>query len=369
MSLHPQDDPNWHPPFCPNPNCNFHKGSKKEWSYKRAGFFNRKSPPYRIQRFTCQNCHRSFSSQTFSTTYWQKLPDLDKKIFMRTVGGMANRQIARDLNVAPSTIDRHLNRLGRHCLLFHARYGMGCPPNGPVVVDGLETFELSQYYPFHHNLAVEVQTSYFIYFTDSELRRKGRMTEYQKERRKLLEQRYGRPDPKAIEKGMAELLAVALGGVSDPVVLADEHPAYGRALRRLKKPQIRLQVTSSKERRTPSNPLFEVNLLELLLRHGGANHRRETISFSKRRWCSSLRLGINLVWRNWVKRRFEKRERKTPAMLKGLTNRPLEVLDILKERLFPSRVELPYRWSEYYAGRVLTRALPVNRKHELSYAY
>jgi hypothetical protein len=282
---------------------------------------------------------------------------------------MANRQIARDLHVAPATVDRHLNRLGRHCLLFHARYGMNKPAQGPVVVDGFETFELSQYYPFHHNLAVEERTSYFIYFTDSELRRKGRMTAFQKQRRQHLEKTHGRPDPKAVERGMAELLEVALSGVDKGIVLSDEHRAYPRALQKLNKPGIELLVTSSKERRTTRNRLFQVNLLDLLLRHCGANHRRETIAFSKRRLCSSLRLGILLVWRNWIKRRYEKRVRKTPAMLKGLIDRPLGVLDLLRRRLFRSRIELPDRWSEYYAGVVETRALSVNRIHDLKYAY
>jgi IS30 family transposase len=39
---------------------------------------------------------------------------------------MANRQIARDLRVAPSTIDRQLARLGRHCLLYHTQQMQDC---------------------------------------------------------------------------------------------------------------------------------------------------------------------------------------------------------------------------------------------------
>jgi hypothetical protein len=34
---------------------------------------------------------------------------------------------------------------------------------------------------------------------------------------------------------------------------------------------------------TAQNPLFPVNLADLLLRHSSANHKRETIAFSKRR--------------------------------------------------------------------------------------
>ena len=56
-------------------------------------------------------------------------------------------------------------------------------------------------------------------------------------------------------------------------------------------------------------------------------------------------------------------------MVKGLTDRPLEVEDILSERIFRTNMELPPRWAEYYDREVETRALEVNRRHELSYAY
>ncbi|MHB8080025.1 MAG: hypothetical protein ACYDIE_12315, partial [Candidatus Krumholzibacteriia bacterium] len=78
------------PPFCPNPNCPYHNTLTAGWRFKRAGHFTRLIAPHRVQRFTCLTCRRSFSSQTFATTYWLKRPDLPRRIFMRAVGGMAN---------------------------------------------------------------------------------------------------------------------------------------------------------------------------------------------------------------------------------------------------------------------------------------
>jgi len=100
MSFQKDKSKRWAPPHCPNPNCKYHSPLQTGWSFKKAGFFKRHAAPHRIQRFTCLHCRRSFSTQTFSTTYWQKRPDLDALIFMKTIGGMANRQIARDLHVA-----------------------------------------------------------------------------------------------------------------------------------------------------------------------------------------------------------------------------------------------------------------------------
>ncbi len=288
---------------------------------------------------------------------------------MKTTGGMANRQIARDLNVAPETINRHLARLGRHCLLFHQQMMQNSSPIKEFVVDGFESFEYSQYFPIHHHVSVEKGTDFFIYFTDSELRRKGRMTEHQKRRRKKLELELGRPDPKAIEKDMREVLEVGLNGHPAATVFSDDHPAYKRSIRTMNA-VIDHRITPGSDHRDKNNALWEVNLLDLLIRHSNANHRRETIAWSKRRQSSAERLAILLVWRNYMKGRREKvRGSPTPAMERGMMERPMEISELLGRRIFRTRCELPARWSAYYDRIVETRALGNNRRHELRMAY
>jgi transposase-like protein len=359
----------WTPPFCPNPNCLHHNNSGDQWPFKKIGFFRRLSAPHRVQRFTCKSCRKSFSTQTFSTSYYQKRPDLDTQIIMKTAGGMANRQIARDLNVSPETVNRHIARLGRHCMLFHSRMMKNSPPVKEMVVDGFESFELSQYFPIHHHVAVEKGSDFFLYFTDSPLRRKGRMTKHQKRRRKELEALYGRPDPKAIEKDMRETLEVALDGQPVATVFSDEHPAYRRSIKAMSA-KISHRVTPGAAHRDKNNSLWEVNLLDLLIRHGNANHKRETIAWSKRRQASSERLAILLVWRNYMKGRREKiRGSPTPAMERGMMDHPLAIGELLEKRLFRTRCELPPRWSKYYDRVIWTRGLPKNRRHELKLAY
>jgi hypothetical protein len=302
-------------------------------------------------------------------TYWQKLPTLDRRIFMKTVGGMANRQIARDLGVSPKTVDDRLSRMGRHCMLFHWRHMEAAPPPSSLVVDGIESFELSQYYPFHHHVAVEKDTDFFVYFTDSELRRKGRMKENQKKRRCQLERQFGRPDPHAVRKDVTELLTVSLSQQSRATVFSDDHRSYPPALRTLRC-EVTHHVTSSRAYRDRTNKLWEVNLLDVLIRHCGANHRRETIAWSKRRVASAERLAIFLVWRNYIKRRREKiRGSPTPAMARRMTDRVYTVDDVLRGRIFEGHVALPPRWTSYYWRSVVTRALGPPRKHALKYAF
>jgi hypothetical protein len=165
-----------------------------------------------------------------------------------------------------------------------------------------------------------------------------------------------------------QLLEVATAGRQRATVYSDDHRIYPRALGGLAC-DVAHQVTSSREHRGADNPLFEVNLTDLLIRHCSANHKRETIAWSKRRQASAERLAVFLVWRNYVKGRREKvRGSPTPAMARGLLDQRFEPRDILARRLFPSLIALPGRWREYYERRVRTRALGRQREHGLKYA-
>jgi hypothetical protein len=97
-----------------------------------------------------------------------------------TVGGMANRQIARAPRCAPSTVDALLARLGRHCLLFQRQAPLPVSTQRDIVIDGLVTFEHSQYFPFEILAAVDRHSSFILHFSDAPLRRSSRMTDWQR---------------------------------------------------------------------------------------------------------------------------------------------------------------------------------------------
>jgi hypothetical protein len=278
----------------------------------------------------------------------------------------AYRQIARELNVSHTTVMRQTERLGRHCLLFLQQYRSEAVLREPLVVDGFESFEYSKFFPCHFHVAVGAESHFFYAFTDSELRRKGTMTKWQKRRRKELEKEHGRPDPKSIEKEMAALLELVPheGKVE---LRSDEHPAYPRAVRR-SGIEIHHTATNSKKSRTRHNPLFPVNLLDLLIRHSSSNHKRETIAFSKRRQNAAEKLAILQVWRNFLKLFSERKGGPTPAQRLGLVDRRLTVKDVLKERLFVSKLALPERLERYYRRSIQTRLISNGRTHRLRFA-
>ena len=194
------------------------------------------------------------------------------------------------------------------------------------------------------------------------------MTAAQKVKRARLEAEHGRPDPKAVVVGMREVVQEAVVGAAKATIRSDEHQAYPRALKGLPCPYTHRQI-SSQVRRDRRNELFEINALDMFIRHSTANHRRETIAFAKRRQGALERLAVFVVWKNWVKRRWEKRCWQTPAMQMGLAAKVLRFEEILSRRLFPGHVTLPGSWESYYWRRVETPVLGVNRRHVLKYAY
>ena len=356
------------PPCCPNPGCTFH-GFSRGWRYRRAGSFQRLRAPRTVPRFQCSHCRRSFSSQTFSTTYWLKRPELLHPTWDALLACAGYRQIARIQHCSPTTVMTHAERLGRHALLFLEKHRPKAAPVEPVVVDGFESFEFSQFHPLHLNLAIGAHTHFFYAFTDAELRRKGRMSTAQKRKRRCLEFRFGRPHPRAIEHGMAALLSLVAPPGSQIEIRSDEHPAYPRAWRRVPRVAVRHIATPSKQARTARNPLFPVNRADLWLRHSGANHKRETIAFSKRRASVIERCAMLSVYLSYQKSFSEKKQDATPAQRLGIMRTKLHTREVLAKRLFPSHIALPTPWKRYYRRDVVTRRIPNGKRHRLHYAY
>jgi hypothetical protein len=321
-----------------------------------------------VQRYLCRSCRRNFSSQTFCTTYWLKHPRLLAPLFHRLVGCSALRQIAREFGLAHSSVQRQGERLGRHCLLFlEGLRPRDAAPSEPLVLDGLRTFEHSQYWPFELNLLVGA--SHYVYgFSDAELRRSGTLRPAQRVRRRELEAAHGRPHPQATRQAVEELVGRVVPPGTGAEIASDEHQAYPRALARLADRHIRHRTTSSRASRTPRNPLFPANLAELLLRHASANHKRETIAFSKRRQGALYRAAIWAVWRNALKSRSENRRDEPPAVVLGLLPRRLSAREVLAQRLFPWRHRLGPWLDRCYFARIPTRPLARCRAHSLRYA-
>ena len=349
------------PPHCPRSDCEYHR-SRHGWRWVRFGSYVRQATPTSIPRFRCQHCRRTFSSQSFSTTYWLKRPDLLESIAHGVLACSGYRQMARSRNCSPSTVQGQMRRIGRHALLLLEKHRPRTAIHEPLVIDGFESFAYSQYHPLYVNLVVGAHSHYVYAFTHSLMRRKGNMTAGQRKRRAAIEAEDGRPDPRAIEIGTFRALELATRRPQPLVVRSDEHKAYPRALRRLEGYDITHECTNSKQARTAHNPLFPVNRLDLLLRHNSANHKRETIAFSKRHQSVVERAAWLIAWHNLVKPFSERHDGGTPAMRLGTAERHYTVKELLKRRVFPGHVGLPQEYRAYHDGWVRTPRIANERQ-------
>jgi len=340
------------PPYCPNPACDFHSDSTG-WRYKRAGWFPRSIRPFKVQRYRCLTCKRAFSSQTFSVTYRLRRPELLESVFHGEISCSGHRQIARQHRVSHTTIQRLVERIGRHCILIHESLRESAGEklgSEPVVMDGLGSFARGQYWPVEVTGIVGSSSYYSHDFVVTPRRRSGSMTDEQKKKREAYEAKLGRPDPGALRKDVLELMEAALPEATPVELRTDEKTEYATALNRLQNPDIEHLTTHSKEPRIPKNPLFAVNAHHELLRHSGSNHKRETIAFSKCFKSVVWRHAIFQVWKNLVKGASERDPRRTPAQRLGITSKKWTVGELLDLKLSVTRMKLRKRVFDAYFG-------------------
>jgi transposase-like protein len=349
------------------------------YRFRRHGVFTtlRRTVP----RFLCLACHRTFSRQTFSTTYYLKRPELLVPLAAALQAGAALRQAARSLGCAHSTPARLAARLGRHALLLHARAldHLRGRLHETVVLDHFETFEFSQDLPF--GVATPVGSdSWFVYGLDpAPHTRSGHRSAFQARRLRSRPQRAARGGYRGSTTRVLRALLPLVPEGKRLHLVGDGHPAYDAAagtnprvsLHRFPNPKRGPRGSPrSEQARARDRAMFASDLLHGLMRHTLAHHRRETIAFGRRLNALLERLALMAVWRNLVKLRSERRpEPVTPAMRLGLTTEPWTWRRVLSRRLFPGRESLSPVGRRLYRRDWTTPLFPRNTRHDLKHAF
>ena len=371
------------PAFCPRRGCPEHLRLAPGFRFERHGFYSTRRR-WRIPRFRCRACRASFSRQSFAVSYYSKRPELLIPIAAGLVGGSAHRQIARTLGCAPSTVTRNAARLGRHAMLLLAlsRHELAGLSNEPFVLDHFETFEFTQDYPFGVATLVGAK-SWFVYDLDPAPHgRTGSMSPAQRLRLGVRPRRATHGGYVGSARRVFERLRDVTSPGSTVTVVGDGHHAYDRAAG---DPSVRDRVVLERYPNPPRGPkgsprsvaarlrderLFPVDLLHKILRHSLAHQRRETIAFGRRLNAIMEQLFLTAVWRNFVKKRRERRSRRgTPAMRLGLTRERWPWSRVFSRRLFPARTRTPGTWAKLYKRLWTSPLYPNNSRHQLKLAF
>jgi hypothetical protein len=168
--------------FCPNPDCPNHEIEENDNSwYMKKGSHHTKAFG-KVQRYICRLCNRGFSDQTFSLNYYLKIKTDFREMFKQFNSSNSDCFTARHFDMSFDSLQIRRNRLARNALFFQSRIMENVNISESLCADGLETYTCSKYYPVNINILMGRESGFLYYFTESHQRRKGRMTEYQKQK-------------------------------------------------------------------------------------------------------------------------------------------------------------------------------------------
>ncbi len=371
------------PSFCPNPLCSNHTLDRRSPQKDDKHFFQFFGAYYTkregwIPRYRCRSCLRTFSPPTFNLNYYAK-KKLDMcRIFYSISAAQSVASIARTMYCSPESIQNRLERLGRASLSFHSRMSNDLYYSEDLVADGFENFERSQYFPSNLNILVGADSQFLYALTHVTLRRKGKMTTYQKATRALIEQRF-HPPLGAIATSFFSLikeLPCHWDRSLMPILClrTDEHPAYPKALLRI--PEL-VQASSARAfhhitfpstlPRTLTNKLFSVNYWDREFRKDIAAFRRETTCITRNVGSGLLRTSCHILWHNYrkpyrVRKEWTVKSLQTHAEIAGIDEEKIEKAwpTLFLNRPFPSRDPLPQWavpiWERSYPTPLATNA-------------
>jgi transposase-like protein len=331
------------PSFCPNPECKIHLGGQN--FYKLNGWARTKKAPYLNRRYRCKYCFVQFSYNTFQLDFRKRLPDISKEIFEMSMNGMTNCSIARRLKTRERVVRNRLALLARQSQLFEKEMEVDLKIHEPVCYDGFETFSGSQFSPCYINTAIGKKSLYTFLTSFSPLNRKGRMTEWQKKKNIILQNKFGKYPQDSVFK-LTEYTykkLISISGYAPLILHTDEHKSYEYLTKtKFNKNFIHYQ-TSSRDKRDARNPLFPVNHLHLTYRHFLASQRRETIAFNKNEAGLMDRMIIMKVYKNFMRPktlRMRRHEIASPAMELELVDKILSFEEVFFKRRLKTHYEL-----------------------------
>ena len=351
--------------FCPNAKCPYSRRLHFDtrW-YTKDGFHPTKAFGL-VQRYRCKYCRKSFSDQTFSLNYYLKRKTDFSLLLRQLTSNNSDCFTSRHNHLSFESLRIRRDRMARNALFLQSAVLEGVKISEPLAADGFESYTLSKYYPVNINILMGTDSRFLYYFTESHSRRKGAVTDRQKERMsyEYLDKDFSRCSTAC---QFEALMAYLIGRCAEQkaVLHTDEHPAYAPALERLSKrddfPAVSHLRTSSREPRDANNPLASVNYMDMLFRKDIPNHRRKTICYARNDRNMLARIALYMVTHNFYKpRNITDKAVQTDERHYGDLDISPEKLMFWKElfttkRFFLSKVQLPEYFLKVWTRRTET---------------
>jgi len=248
--------------------------------------------------------------------------------------------------VTDKVVSNRIGRLARQAMGMMAEMRSCQDFTEDLVADGFESFIHSQYSPnnIHHLIG---QKSQYVYACDlAHIRRKGRMTAYQKRKRALLERREHFSGE--INASFTRICQTIhdLAGMRDSIILHTDEKKEYRPVLELNNyidGKVTHITTSSRKARTFHNPLWPVNYYDRELRKDQASHVRETTRWSKEANNCMERMYVYAGYHNFFKPfRIKQHNNITHAEIAGcdVAKLKMRLKTFFTRRFFFSRLSL-----------------------------
>jgi hypothetical protein len=332
------------------------------WS--RAGVHANHAKGQWIRRFHCRYCRRTFSSQTFRVDYWDKKPLLNETVFDRLSQSGGLRETARRLH----------GKLSRRGLVFKSRkiqfqlgylHGNGLGrfrPDAEFSLDELVTHEADRVArPLTLPILIETHSMLVVAASSAPIAPFKRNDPTRRDRIATAEEQEG-PRPHEDAEAVRRVLRVLEPHVSKHelvVFRTDKKPLYAGLLREVfGARRVRHLVYDGKPSKRPGSPLFRINLTAATVRDLEPRLRRRSWLAAKRaRWLNASLMSV-VVYRNYVRRRFNRDPwEHTPAVLAGLLQGPLTLAECVRWRqdfgdvsALPTSLDGQESWAAMRAG-------------------
>jgi len=322
------------PPRCPNRHCRQHRRPEPRF-YVKNGFFRARCRSHPIPRFLCRTCGRGFSRQTFREDYCDHRPDLNARLFQLLASGVSLRQTSRNLGLSLSCTQLKFRKIARHLRRLDLNLRGPLPEGSTLQFDELETFEgRRNTRPLSVPILIEKETRYILWAESAPIRPRGRMSRAREKAIRQDELRYGRRKDlsrrsvrRTLQRG-----ADVVGRLGKVVLYTDEKSTYPGIARKLfGERRLVHRRTNSKQARTTWNPLFPINHTEAMTRDLLGRVRRNSWSVSEKRRYLDLGLALWMVWRNYVRRRYNYDD-ESPAQMLGFVTRRMTEEQLLSWR-------------------------------------
>ncbi len=313
------------PPRCPNTSCPHHRDPEARF-YWRHGSYRARCRAEAVPRFRCRHCGRGFSRQTFRHDYRDRRPDRNELVFQLLASGMGLRQASRVTGLKPTSVQKKMQKIGRTCRWLHRNLCTRLPAGCTFLLDEEETYESASIRPLTMPLLMECSSWFVVALGAGPIRRlapegsKRRFRQDREEREKGPRRDRSRRCTRVALGRLAQRV-----GPEPFVIRTDEKASYRALIREVFGRRARLETTLGSLARTTRNPLFPINTAMAMTRDNNGRLRRRSWLVTKRARCLRLQLQIFGVYRNYVRKRFnrDKDERISSAAWLGLLPRAM----------------------------------------------